>query len=113
MGATQIVIRAPKRVTDRNVSAMMNVLPSTGSKAAALKIDLLVWWKSASTRMPIHARAARRLLGIQATGVASGSVFSDACRIRGNLRSGLDKGRLRILTMLNRALLTASFRRET
>jgi len=52
--------------------------------------------------MPLHGRAARRLLGIQATGVASESVFSDAGRIRGDLRGGLDKGRLRKLVLLSR-----------
>jgi hypothetical protein len=52
--------------------------------------------------LPLHSRAARRILCIQATGVASESVFSDAGRFRGNLRSGLDKLRLRTLTLLNR-----------
>jgi len=46
--------------------------------------------------------SARRILCIQATGVASESAFSDAGRFRGNLRSGLDKLRLRTLTLLNR-----------
>lgn len=51
--------------------------------------------------MPLFGRAARRLLAINATGVASESVFSDAGRYRGNLRGGLDKRRLRMLTLLH------------
>jgi len=84
------------------MSTMATVLLRAGGRRGALKLDVLAWWREESKRLPLHSRAARRILCIQATGVASESVFSDAGRFRGNLRSGLDKLCLRTLTLLNR-----------
>jgi hypothetical protein len=84
------------------MAAMSSTLQFFGGKRAALRANALEWWKDNCAKLPLHGRAARQLLGIQATGVASESVFSDAGRIRGDLRSRLDKSRLRVLTLLNR-----------
>ncbi|KAJ7313776.1 hypothetical protein JRQ81_005461 [Phrynocephalus forsythii] len=48
------------------------------SRASALNQDPLQWWKTHHSQYPLLARAARKLLGVPATSVPAGWLFSSA-----------------------------------
>ena len=50
-------------------SQMGLALSAFGGRRKALGADALLWWRSFALRVPRTARAARRILGIQASGV--------------------------------------------
>ena len=83
------------------VSQMGLALSAFGGRRKALGADALLWWRSFALRVPRTARAARRILGIQASGVFSESVFNDAGRVSGPLRGHMSAEHLRKLVLLN------------
>ena len=82
-------------------SQMSLALSAFGGRRKALGADALLWWRNFGPRVPRTARAARRILGIQASGVFSESVFNDAGRVSSPLRGHMSAERLRKLVLLN------------
>ena len=83
------------------MSQMGLALSAFGGRRKALGADALLWWRSFALRVPRTARAARRILGIQASGVFSESVFNDAGRVSSPLRGHMSAEHLRKLVLLN------------
>ncbi|CAI5789991.1 finger BED domain-containing 1-like [Podarcis lilfordi] len=77
------------------------------SKASALGQDPLQWWKMHHTQYPLLARAARKLLGVPATSVPAGWLFSSAGDAMHTKRQALTPEHVDMLVFLhgNRAML--------
>ncbi|KAJ6654798.1 hypothetical protein lerEdw1_006487 [Lerista edwardsae] len=77
------------------------------SKASALGQEPLQWWKTHHTQFPLLARAARKLLGVPATSVPAGWLFSSAGDAIHAKRQALTPEHVDMLVFLhgNRAML--------
>uniref|UniRef100_A0A6J0UT51 E3 SUMO-protein ligase ZBED1-like n=1 Tax=Pogona vitticeps TaxID=103695 RepID=A0A6J0UT51_9SAUR len=77
------------------------------SKASALSQDPLQWWKTHHAQYPLLARAARKLLGVPATSVPAGWLFSNAGDAIRTKRQALTPEHVDMLVFLhgNRAML--------
>ncbi|XP_042329280.1 E3 SUMO-protein ligase ZBED1-like [Sceloporus undulatus] len=77
------------------------------SKASALGQEPLQWWKMHHTQYPVLAQAARKLLGVPATSVPAGWLFSNAGDTICSKRRALTPEHVDMLVFLhgNRAML--------
>jgi hypothetical protein len=80
---------------------MANAFHVHGGATNLLVLNPLFFWADLRKSIPRTARAARRLLGIAATGVMSESIFSHTGRISSPLRGRMTRQHLRVLTLLN------------